>query len=174
MAVRPMRTAHAPPVALTRFRKEHAAAVASWVGSATEAQWLAPRTPPPITAERVVSWQEVGRQAFELRTPEVGAPIGYGELNALQRYRREYWLGHLIVAPSHRGLGLGVRLTRLLLERAFYWHGARRVVLVVFREYERAIAIYRAAGMVPDGHEEHYFGPYRQEVRLLRMVSNRI
>ncbi len=169
MAIAPVTTTSATGApALRRFDCRNAALVASWVGDAREAEWLAPRTAPPITAEKILNWQEAGRQPFELVREDV-AVVGYGELNILRSRPHEYWLGHLLIDPEQRGRGLGTALVRLLLERAFNWHAARRVVLVVFTDNKPAIAAYRAAGMRDDGYESHYFAPYQRDVRLLRM-----
>jgi len=155
------------------FEDEHAARVASWVLNEREAYLLAPRTPPPLTAEKIRGWVGPGRQQFLLIEIGKKRPVGYGELNVLRTEERHFWLGHLIVDPRRRGRGLGTRLTRLLLERAFNQQGARRVTLVVFAENHRALACYRAAGLRDAGFEMHCFPPYDRQVRLLKMNAVR-
>jgi RimJ/RimL family protein N-acetyltransferase len=170
MAAVPIRTK--PQIVRARlmpFEDEHAARVASWVLDEREAYLLAPRTLPPLTAEKVRDWAGPGRQQFSLVESGRKRPVGYGELNVLRTEERHFWLGHLIVDPRRRGRGLGTRLTRLLLERAFNQQGARRVTLVVFPENRRAVACYRAAGLGEAGFEVHYFPPYDRQVRLLKM-----
>jgi len=161
----------APVCRLVPFHPGYADLVLSWIQDAQEAYWLAPRTPPPLTASEVLHWQAPGRQAFMLIEPGTPAPLGYGELNILNAAARRYWLGHLIVAPARRGCGLGVQLTRLLLWEAFRRQGAREISLVVFPENRRAIACYEAAGLRADGHERHDFPAYGQQVNLLRMAA---
>jgi len=151
----------------------HADLVISWVCGPLEAYWLAPRTPPPLTAASVVQWQGPQRHAYLLLDDERGLPVGYGEVNVLNTQARRYWLGHLLVDPRHRGHGLGRTLTRLLLEEAFQRYGAQEVSLVVFPDNRRAIASYRAAGMLMDGHERHEFPAYGQTVDLVRMTARR-
>lgn len=158
-------------VRLEPFDPADAARVAAWVGSPQEAYMLAPRTVPPITPERVRGWAAPGVEAFALILNDGDQMIGYGELNVLNEKHREFWLGHLIVAPPQRGRGHGRRLTRLLLERAFELRGARRVSLVVFPENVAAIASYRAAGMYADGVEHHDLPPYHCRARLSRMAA---
>lgn len=102
------------------------------------------------------------------------APVGYGELNLLNDARREFWLGHLIIDPAFRGMGLGVRLTRLLLRRAFVDHAASCVSLVVFPDNAAAVACYRAAGLYPSGFEQHAFEAYGTRERLLRMSATEL
>jgi RimJ/RimL family protein N-acetyltransferase len=155
---------------LTAFDDRHAARVVSWIRCPLEAYWLAPRTPPPLTTDKVRAWSKPGRNPFmlvELDTPE---PVAYGELNELRRKQNEYWLGHVIVDPRRRGRGLGRQLTELLLHRAFHVCKAQRVSLVVFPDNLAAIATYRSAGMREDGHEVHYFAAYERRARLLRFA----
>lgn len=157
---------------LAPFDAEWAATIASWVRSPGEAFWLAPRTPPPLTAKAVCDWSGSGREAVLLFRDREPCPIAYGEINVLDRVRRSHWLGHLIVAPAERGQGLGRRLTEALLKRAFIQRQSLRVTLVVFRENQPAIACYRGVGLRPDGYEYHYFEPYQRGARLLRMALN--
>lgn len=172
MAIKPIPEPQPTTTWLLRpFAPDQAACVAGWALTPREIQWLAPRTRPPLDAEKVIAWSGPGRQAFVMQQ---GAepPVAYGELNTLRRFR-EYWLGHLVVDPARRGRGLGTELTRLLLERAFRRLGARRVTLVVFPENRAALRAYEKAGMTFDGYETHYFAPYRREVRLARLEARR-
>jgi ribosomal protein S18 acetylase RimI-like enzyme len=173
MAVRPDTTsAAADPCRLAPFQVAYADRVLSWIRTAEEAFWLAPRTKPPLTAEEVLHWQTPGHRAFLLYRRRDAEPRGYGELNQLQGFHDRYWLGHLIVDPDCRGAGLGRQLTRLLLAEAFQRHRARDVTLVVFPDNRQAIACYRAAGMRTAGYETHDFPAYQKRVRLLRMVAD--
>jgi RimJ/RimL family protein N-acetyltransferase len=159
---------------LTPFEAGYADRVLSWVRSPREAYWLAPRTKPPLTIEKLRAWARPGRIPLMLVAPEQPEPLAYGELNVLNERRREYWLGHLIVDSQQRGRGLGRRLTELLLRRAFDRLAARRVSLVVFPENAAAVACYQAAGMCDDGYETHYFAVYRRRERLVRLVATRV
>ena len=162
-----------PICRLAAFDPAWAERVASWVATAQESYWLAPKTPPPITVECLATWGEPGHAPYLLFAQTETAPCGYGELNRLNSGRREYWLGHLIVDPARRGLGLGVQLTRLLLAEAFDQRGARRVTLVVFPENEAAVRCYQAAGMREDGHEWHAFPAYGRRECLVRLAATR-
>lgn len=171
MAQQPTSSRSQPRYRLRPFAPEHAALVASWAQDPTEAEWVAPRTEPPLTAEKVLDWLRPGTQPFELAAGADDRPAAYGELNVLRERRREYWLGHLVVDPQQRGRGLGALLTRLLIERGLRWHAARRVTLVVFPENAAAIAAYQNAGMRLDGFETHYFQAYDREVQLVRFEA---
>jgi RimJ/RimL family protein N-acetyltransferase len=170
MAIAPTRKkAQVSSVRLMPFQREHAALVASWVMDAREAYFLAPRTPPPVTANKVRGWGGPGQRQFVLMEAGRQLAVAYGELNVLRTDQRRFWLGHLIVDPQQRGHGLGTELTRLLLRHAFTRLGATQVTLVVFPENRPAVVCYRAAGMHESGSEWHYFPPYERHVRLLRM-----
>lgn len=156
---------------LTAFDERYAPQVVSWVRGALEAYWLAPRTPPPLTVDKVRAWSRPGRNPFMLVESDDPEPVAYGELNELRRRQNEYWLGHLIVNPRQRGRGLGRYLTEMLLYRAFHVHNARRVSLVVFPDNAAAIATYRWVGMREDGYETHYFAASGRRERLLRFAA---
>lgn len=156
---------------LEPFRPAWAELIVSWVRDEQEAYWLAPRTPPPLTADEILRWQRPGREGFMSLEGDGPEPRGYGELNLLSSGRRRYWLGHLIVDPAQRGRGCGVQLTRLLLRHAAVRQGAREVTLVVFPENRRAVSCYLAAGLREDGYETHEFPAYGRRVRLLRMTA---
>ncbi len=158
---------------LEPFQAAWARLVVSWVQDAREGYWLAPKTPPPLTAEQVVAWRMLGHDPYALRVDAERPPVGYGELNEMDGGRGVYWLGHLIVDPAERGRGHGVELTRRLLQEAFERRGARRVTLVVFPDNRPAIACYRAAGMEDDGFELHDFAAYGRREVLLRMAAER-
>ena len=174
MAVHPASSPqHVADTRLVKFDPAYADYVVRWVHGAREAFWLAPRTRPPLTAEKICAWQRDGRRPLMLIGPDRTIPLAYGELNILRRQRGEYWLGHLIVDPDLRGQKLGLRLTQLLLRRAFELHGATSVSLVVFPDNPAAIACYRSAGMRDVGSEYHFFPPYERRERLLRFVITR-
>lgn len=170
MALRPIRRKiEASRCWLAPFHADHAPLIASWVGSAQDAFWLAPRTPPPITPEKIAAWGGKDREPLVLVEESRSRLLAYGELNLLNRRRNEYWLGHLLVDPSLRGHGLGRRLTDLLVARAFDRYRAARVLLVVFPENRSAVACYQAAGFVSCGRESHAFPEYATTETLVRM-----
>jgi RimJ/RimL family protein N-acetyltransferase len=173
MAIEPVARQDTRGFMLEEFAPPHAQSIATWVTGAEDLMWLAPRTFPPLDAAKVCGWAAPGHQCFTMTHAIRPEPVGYGEINVLNMRRREYWLGHLVIAPAARGRGLGTILTRLLLGRAFVNCGARRVTLVVFPENKAAIRAYQAAGFRSDGYELHHFPPYQRAVELLRMEARR-
>ncbi|MBL8878932.1 MAG: GNAT family N-acetyltransferase [Phycisphaerales bacterium] len=154
---------------LRAFDQREAEAVAGWINGDDEAYRIAPRTPPPLDAGAIRSWRSPTHHQFMLIHCATGSPIGYGEVNLLNAQRREYWLGHLVIDPALRGRGYGTALTRRLLEFAFVRCKASAATLVVFQNNDPAIRSYRAAGMVDDGFEQHYFPAYGRQESLLRL-----
>lgn len=172
MAAHPVATSR--PAARVRLRPFHGAdadVIVTWVTSPHDTYWLAPRTAPPLTREKVRAWGGPLREQLVLATPDADDAIGYGEVNVLHRNRAEYWLGHIVLDPRERGRGLGVAFTEALLRHAFRRYAAVRVTLVVFEENVPAVRCYRAAGMHDDGHETHFFPAYQRYERLLRLAQ---
>ncbi len=175
MAAKPTPRSERPATGmLVSFQAQWAALVASWVRDSQEAYWLAPKTPPPVTAGAVLGWRVPGHEPFAMTVPGAATPAGYGELNRLADLHRQYWIGHVVVDPAQRGRGHGMHLTRLLLREAFEQRGAQRVTLVVFPENQAALACYRAAGFHDDGEEWHTFPAYGARVRLLRLARTHV
>lgn len=173
MAVQPIDRLAAPLLELRPFQRDCAARVASWVRDDNELFELAPRSVPPLTAEKVRAWQLPGRRGLSLCERGRADPIGYGELNVLNSVEREYWLGHIIIDPARRGIGFGLEFVRLLVQTAFSEHRARTVSLVVVPTNSAAISCYRAAGLHDVARESHYFAGRRRRCRLLRMSVTR-
>lgn len=157
---------------LIPFDRTQAEEVVSWAPSPREMFWLAPKTRPPLTADKLRRWLGPGREPLQLVTP-ANELVAYGELNTLDAAAAHYWLGHLVVRPTLRGRGVGRVLTERLLHRAFTRYAARRVSLVVFPENHAAVACYRAAGFSDVAVEEHYVRAYARTIHLLRMTATR-
>jgi RimJ/RimL family protein N-acetyltransferase len=174
MAARPIPKQFCGRVYLAPYQSHCAELIVSWIRTAEEAFWLAPKTKPPITPEKLRGWCEPGSTPYLLIQDGRTEPVGYGELNILTGAPRQYWLGHLTVDAALRGQGLGLELTRALLREAFVERGAKRVTLVVFPGNTAAVACYRAAGMYDDGYEWHNFPAYGRREWLLRLAMSQL
>jgi hypothetical protein len=108
MAVRPDTTsAAADPCRLAPFQVAYADRVLSWIRTAQEAFWLAPRTKPPLTAEEVLHWQTPGHQRVSAVPP---ARCGAARLRRAQPatgLSRPLLAGPLDRRPGLPGSGLG-------------------------------------------------------------------
>ena len=154
---------------LTPFQPWHAPTIARWVPTQQQLRWLAPSTPAPLTAEKIMGWKKSGGTAFVLVKGGAGPPWGYGEINPMRRGGDHVWLGHVIVRPDKRGRGLGSFLLRVLLAEAFERRNATRVALIVLPDNLAALRCYRRAGFNLSGEEHHQFGGAGPRHRLLRL-----
>ena len=162
---------------LVRFDPSHAPHVAAWVETDQELHWLAPSTPPPLTAEKVIAWKHPGGTALVAVEPasrfhqSLGAePVGYAELNPMKGdANRHLWIGHVVVAPQLRGGGIGRAFVRSLLAYAFGTLAANRITLVVFPENRSAIRCYQSVGFAIVQKERHRFGQSTTRHKLLRL-----
>jgi RimJ/RimL family protein N-acetyltransferase len=158
---------------LRQFDPLYASRVAHWVRTPEELRLLAPATEGPLTAAKVRSWHKTGVNPFLAWLDGEGQPVGYGEINAMAYTDGQMWLGHILVAPSHRHLGLGQRLVRGLLEIAFEEFNAWSVCLIVFPDNSVAIRCYEAVGMTEVGPERWRHPETGDTSVLLRMEIGR-
>ncbi len=122
--------------------------VASWaVGDEVVRAWCAVEGG-RVPADVVVGWSQADDVEAYLLTDEAGEPRAYGEL-WLDDDEGEVELARLLVAPEHRGRGVGRSLTRALTDRARETHPELPAVILRVRpENEQAIRCYTAAGFV--------------------------
>lgn len=172
-AMPPDETICASGACLSYFQNSLAEVIASWVRSESELAWLAPGTPWPLTAEKVLVWGQERRERFLLWNGRDEHPIGYAELNEMPKTRDQLWIGHFMLDPGHRGCGWAVRFAQALLARAFVERQATDVLLVVVPDNERAIRCYQRAGMIDQGQERKHFKATRREYLFNRMAISR-
>ena len=154
---------------LKTFQATHAAIVADWVQTPEQLKRLAPGSTMPLTAEKVLAWRRPHGHVFELALEGTDTPIGYAELNPMQRERRHFWLGHVIVCLAERGRGIGTVFVRMLLEYAFDQLAAHRVSLIVYPDNKPAVDCYQRVGFKLTREEYHAFGSSSVEERMLRL-----
>lgn len=131
---------------------DHALAgqVARWAGSMEDLRWVAPCTPPPLDAAKVIDWHRQFVSPYILFDPD-GTPIGYGELVPSQSRMDEVWIAHLVVAPERRHSGVGRTFVRELMDIAFQDMDAETVSLSVFEDNLAGRACYRRCGFRESG-----------------------
>jgi RimJ/RimL family protein N-acetyltransferase len=154
---------------LTRFHPAKAERVASWAPTAHDLFWLAPKTHPPLTAEKVLAWSLENACPMLFYRDLEPEPLGYLELNPMPGEPRHLWMGHCIIDRDRRGEGLGRLMIALLLRFAFEHRQAHRVSLVVFPDNLGAIRCYRACGFENAGTQTKYFYPTARHHEMLQM-----
>ena len=154
---------------LKTLQDAHASVVADWVQTTEQLKRLAPGSTMPLTAEKVLAWCRPHGHVFELAREGDETPIGYAELNPMQRERGHLWLGHVILCPTERGRGIGTVFVRMLLEYAFDQLAARCVSLIVYPNNKPAVDCYYRVGFKAIREEYHTFGSSNIQERMLRL-----
>jgi RimJ/RimL family protein N-acetyltransferase len=157
------------PFYLSPFDRLMAPLIASWARSDHELFWLAPKTPPPLTAAKVVAWPGSSGAPMLMYTEGEPQPLGYLELNPMPGELGHLWIGHCVVRPDTRSRGLGRRMVSLVLDQAFAFRNANRVSLVVFPENTAAVQCYRAAGFLDEGEQIKFFQTTGRQHDMIQM-----
>jgi RimJ/RimL family protein N-acetyltransferase len=157
---------------LAAFEPQWASSVVQMVLDDRELFWLAPKTPPPLTADKVRAWAGPGCTPMLFHHRTSPQPLGYVELNTMPSSSRHLWMGHCILRPDRRGGGLGQRMVEMLIEMAFTQRRANMISLVVFPENHAAIKCYLAAGFERINHETKFFNTTQQEHTMVHMAIN--
>jgi len=87
------------------------------------------------------------------------------EINHVHR-RAEF---QIIISPEHQGKGLASRAARLAMDYGFNVLNLYKLYLIVDKENEKAIHIYRKLGFMMEGELIHEFfinGEYRNTIRM--------
>jgi len=177
----------AEALAVRPFESRWAGVVAGWVRSEEELRLLAPSTPWPLTAGKVLRWQRPGGRAMVLVRNEAAdivpisgthsrgsivgpdEPLGYGELNRMRSRLDHWWLGHVILRPDCRGRGWGHWFAKTLICEGLEVLGAVKISLVVFPENTAAVECYLGAGFRIAGTERQQLVSGAPARKLLRM-----
>lgn len=132
------------------FDPDEAALVAGWAAGDAEVvrAWISIESD-AVPADVVAGWSEADDvESFLFTMDDGGSYVAYGEL-WLDDEEGEVELARLLVAPEHRGRGVGRVLVRELVDRARSTHPELPdVILRVQPDNARAIRAYRAAGFV--------------------------
>lgn len=156
-----------------RFDPLLAPTIASWARDGRDLFWLAPKTPGPLTAAKVVGWASPDGQPLLFQGVGQLEPFGYLEINPMPSDFGHFWLGHCVIDPSRRGSGFGQCMISLSLELAFRVKHACRISLVVFPDNIGAIRCYQRAGFVNSGEQLKYFPTTGKQHRMTQMTIDR-
>lgn len=131
-------------LAVRPARPQDAAEVAGLIRSAEDLRQVSPDETFPLTEATVRHWIEHRRAGYVLE--QRGRILGYAELVDDARVAHRVWVGHMMVAPGRRGLGLGRRLVSALLRAAELDRDAHEVAISAFEDNQRALRCYRGCG----------------------------
>jgi RimJ/RimL family protein N-acetyltransferase len=161
------------PCYLTPFQGDDAAHIVGWVGTRRELFWLAPKTAWPLTISKVMGWPGSDGCPLSFRREGTNEPLGYLEVNPMPGESHHFWLGHCVLSPDHRGIGLGRRMIELALDVAFLRSGGVRTSLVVFPENFTAVECYRRVGFIDVREQIKYFTTTHRRHVMLQMTIDR-
>ena len=123
-----------------------APAIASMVASAEDLRQVSPLEIFPLDRSTVLHWI-LNRDAGWV-VEDHGEVVAYGELVPDQTRSDRFWIGHMIVHPRRRGLGIGQRLVHGLVRIADADKDARVVAISAFADNPRALRCYESCGFV--------------------------
>lgn len=127
---------------LVPFDPAHAALVSSWAPTADEVRRWVSRDTVPVPPEAVVGWaDEEDSLTFVARVDD--EPVGFGQV-WLEDGEDDAEVARVLVAPGHRGRGVGRALVLALAEVAQRYKPA--VALRVVPDNAQALRAYAAAG----------------------------
>lgn len=129
-----------------RARATDAGAIAALVDTAEALRQVSPLESFPLDRATVLHWLLQRDAGYVLE--DRGEIVAYGELVPDQQRPGRLWIGHMMVHPRRRGLGLGQRLVQELLNIAEHDRNAREVAISAFADNARALRCYEACGFV--------------------------
>jgi len=147
MALRQPR--NAPEPRRQRIRRANAGdavKIAAMVGSVEDLRQVSPLEIFPLDQATVLHWLMQRDAGYTLE--DRGEVVAYGELVVDKDDSARLWIGHMIVHPRRRGLGLGQRLVHELVRVAEHEREAREVAISAFADNPRALSCYEACGFI--------------------------
>jgi RimJ/RimL family protein N-acetyltransferase len=123
---------------------QDAETIASLLASPADLRQVSPHESFPVDASTVRHWLRERGAGHVLE--DHGEIVGYAELVPDQESEGRYWIGHMMIRPDRRGLGLGRRLVLALLRVGIIDREAREIAISAFEDNPAALACYRSCG----------------------------
>lgn len=152
---------------LETFTPDAAATVVGWATTPDEVMAWCSHPEAPVRPETLIGWSRSPTVVAHLLV-ERETPVAYGEL-WLDDEESEVELSRLIVAPDHRGRGVGRFLVAALTERAR--HHFADVFLRVRPDNETARRCYERAGFTRVDLEDEALWNQGQPTNYVWMVA---
>ncbi|RKQ95807.1 acetyltransferase (GNAT) family protein [Kushneria sinocarnis] len=132
-----------------RARQHDMAQVIDWIDSPRQLEyWAGPGLSWPLEQRRL--WREIDGAWLRSRALSGdGHLLAFGQIS-LRAHRRCH-LARILVAPGHRGQGLGEELCRHLIHEARDRLQAQRITLNVFHDNHAARRLYHRLGFIESG-----------------------
>jgi ribosomal protein S18 acetylase RimI-like enzyme len=117
-------------------------------------RWAGPSTRCPATPQSL--WEDMTAMdaatfAWQGSAQEL---VGLGQVRFLEQTYGH--LARIIVAPEHRGRGLGRALCLALMQQAARLHPIQGFSLYVFPDNRKALSLYRSLGFVEQGRHAQF------------------
>lgn len=116
-------------------------------------QWSGGSLKHPLNHEQLIGLLDAShnhRVPFKASLKEMPTMVGYCDLN-IDTTHRSALIARVIVAPTHRGQGIGTAMIREVLKVGFEEYALHRIMLNVFDFNQQAISAYQRAGLVQEG-----------------------
>lgn len=131
---------------LRRALESDADDVSRLIDRAEDLRQVAPRETFPLDATTVRHWIRDRAAGWVLE--QRGETVAYAELVTDPQKGGVFWIGHMMVQRSRRGLGLGQRMVVSLMRAAVEQLDADEIAISAFEDNRAALACYRGCGFV--------------------------
>lgn len=133
-----------PAVTMRPAHERDAGQIVALLASPQDLRQVSPDEEYPLDERTVQHW--IRSRAAGHVLIERGRVVAYAELVQDSNVVGRLWIGHMMVDPQRRGLGLGQRLVAGLLEIARDELRVREVAISAFIDNPRALQCYRSVG----------------------------
>jgi RimJ/RimL family protein N-acetyltransferase len=145
-------------IRLESFGRQDFASLISWVeSSAFLMQWAGPLFVFPLDEKQLEAYlaeaekEEPSRFIFKAVDIATGEAVGHIELDKVDRVHRSAVISRVLVAPGHRGNGIGTKMVEKAVRFGFEELGLHRLELRVFDFNRAAIQCYEKVGFRQEG-----------------------
>ncbi|ETT66146.1 GNAT family N-acetyltransferase [Paenibacillus sp. FSL H8-0457] len=129
------------------LRDEDLQAICSFPQTPEELFYMSPRSEFPLTPDQILSLLENRFDPTVIFEESTGQVVAYA--NFYEDADGSLWLGNVVVAPSHRGLGAAQKLLRTMMDIAKEKYEMERFYLSCHNTNSRGLVFYHKLGFEP-------------------------